>query len=198
MDSEPPALRRLSITWISATQRSTPASTERLWQPNALIVGEDRVAIVHIAWGILDKKRVTDAARSTAVRDLGKTADPAEIDAKAAAIKSSKCVEAESLTLKDLRTIKESGLTADETTVENLGRAQVGLKKYEEVENRSTTFSKFRHPAEARSPTCRHPRTPGSARSTRVLAKYPRKSKPLTWLLSSMRHRPAGTSKVRH
>jgi len=83
-------LRRLSITWISATQRSTPASPERLWQPNALIVGEDRVAIDHIAWGILDKKRVTDAARS------------------------SKCVEAESLTLKDLLTVKESGLTADE------------------------------------------------------------------------------------
>jgi hypothetical protein len=47
-----------------------------------LIVAEDRVAIDHIAWGILDKKRVTDAAPSTAVRDLGKTTDPAEIDAK--------------------------------------------------------------------------------------------------------------------
>lgn len=31
---------------------------EHLWQPNALIVGEDRVAIDQIAWGILDKKRV--------------------------------------------------------------------------------------------------------------------------------------------
>jgi uncharacterized protein (DUF362 family) len=30
---------------------------EHLWQPNALIVGEDRVAIDHIAWGILEKKR---------------------------------------------------------------------------------------------------------------------------------------------
>ena len=30
---------------------------EHLWQPNALIVGEDRVAIDQIAWGILDKKR---------------------------------------------------------------------------------------------------------------------------------------------
>ena len=31
---------------------------EHLWQPNALIVGEDRVAIDQVAWGILDKKRV--------------------------------------------------------------------------------------------------------------------------------------------
>ncbi len=30
---------------------------EHLWQPNALIVGEDRVAIDHVAWGILEKKR---------------------------------------------------------------------------------------------------------------------------------------------
>ncbi|WP_109488941.1 DUF362 domain-containing protein [Occallatibacter savannae] len=31
---------------------------EHLWQPNALIVGQDRVAIDQVAWGILDKKRV--------------------------------------------------------------------------------------------------------------------------------------------
>lgn len=31
---------------------------EHLWYPNALIVGEDRVAIDHVAWGLLDKKRV--------------------------------------------------------------------------------------------------------------------------------------------
>jgi uncharacterized protein (DUF362 family) len=30
---------------------------ERLWYPNALIVGEDCVAIDHTAWGILEKKR---------------------------------------------------------------------------------------------------------------------------------------------
>lgn len=30
---------------------------EHLWQPNALVVGEDRVAIDQVAWGILDKKR---------------------------------------------------------------------------------------------------------------------------------------------
>jgi uncharacterized protein (DUF362 family) len=30
---------------------------EHLWQPNALIVGDDRVAIDLVAWGILEKKR---------------------------------------------------------------------------------------------------------------------------------------------
>ena len=30
---------------------------ERLWQPNALIVGEDRVAVDHTAWQMLEKKR---------------------------------------------------------------------------------------------------------------------------------------------
>jgi tetratricopeptide (TPR) repeat protein len=76
-----------------------------------------------------------DAARSTAVKELGKTAEPEEIDAKAAVIKKSKCAEAETLTLKDLQTITESGLSADETALwENLGRAQAGLKKYEEAE----------------------------------------------------------------
>jgi uncharacterized protein (DUF362 family) len=30
---------------------------ERLWQPNALIVGEDRVAIDHTAWQLLERKR---------------------------------------------------------------------------------------------------------------------------------------------
>jgi uncharacterized protein (DUF362 family) len=30
---------------------------EHLWQPNALIVGEDRVAIDQVAWAILEKKR---------------------------------------------------------------------------------------------------------------------------------------------
>lgn len=30
---------------------------EHLWQPNALIVGEDRVAIDQVAWGLIDKKR---------------------------------------------------------------------------------------------------------------------------------------------
>ena len=30
---------------------------ERLWYPNALIIGEDRVALDQIAWGLLEKKR---------------------------------------------------------------------------------------------------------------------------------------------
>lgn len=76
-----------------------------------------------------------DDARATAARELGKTADPAQIDTKAAEIKSSKYGEAESITLKDLTAIKESGLNPDATTLwENLGRAQIGLKKYEEAE----------------------------------------------------------------
>ncbi|MGA9585916.1 MAG: DUF362 domain-containing protein [Terracidiphilus sp.] len=37
---------------------------EHLWQPNALIVGEDRVAIDQIAWGILDKKRAEVGLKS--------------------------------------------------------------------------------------------------------------------------------------
>jgi uncharacterized protein (DUF362 family) len=39
---------------------------EHLWQPNALIVGEDRVAIDQIAWGILDRKRVEAGLRPLA------------------------------------------------------------------------------------------------------------------------------------
>ncbi|MGZ5261308.1 MAG: tetratricopeptide repeat protein, partial [Burkholderiales bacterium] len=76
-----------------------------------------------------------DDARATAAREPGKAADPAQIDTKTDAIKSSKYGEAESITLKDLKVIKESGLNPDETTLwENLGRAQIGLKKYEEAE----------------------------------------------------------------
>jgi uncharacterized protein (DUF362 family) len=30
---------------------------ERLWYPNALVVGEDRVAIDHTAWGLIEKQR---------------------------------------------------------------------------------------------------------------------------------------------
>lgn len=76
-----------------------------------------------------------DDAHTTALKELGKTADPAQVEAKAAAIKTTKYAAAESLTLKDLEILKESGLNADETTLwENLGRAQVGLKKYDEAE----------------------------------------------------------------
>jgi len=76
-----------------------------------------------------------DNARATAARELGNTADPAQIDTRAAEIKGSKYGEAESITLRDLKAIKESGLNPDETILwENLGRAQIGLKKYEEAE----------------------------------------------------------------
>lgn len=37
---------------------------EHLWRPNAIIVGEDRVAIDHIAWGILEKKRAEAGLKS--------------------------------------------------------------------------------------------------------------------------------------
>ena len=85
----------------------------------------------------------SDAARTAAVKELGKAADPAEIDTKAAEIKSAKCAAVESH-VKDLQSIKESGLSAAESTLwENLGRAQVGLKKYDEARSISR-FSKFK------------------------------------------------------
>ena len=37
---------------------------EHLWKPNALIVGEDRVAVDHVAWGLLEKKRAEVALKS--------------------------------------------------------------------------------------------------------------------------------------
>ena len=37
---------------------------ERLWHPNALIVGEDRVAVDHTAWQILEKKRAEAGMKS--------------------------------------------------------------------------------------------------------------------------------------
>lgn len=37
---------------------------EHLWQPNALIVGEDRVAIDHVAWGLIEKKRAEVGLKS--------------------------------------------------------------------------------------------------------------------------------------
>jgi hypothetical protein len=33
---------------------------EHLWQPNALIVGEDRVALDHTAWQMLERKRAEE------------------------------------------------------------------------------------------------------------------------------------------
>lgn len=76
-----------------------------------------------------------DTARNTAQRELGRTATPSEIDAKTAAIQSSKYANAESLMQKALQSIKDSGLTANETVLwENLGRAQLGLKNYDGAE----------------------------------------------------------------
>lgn len=54
---------------------------EHLWQPNALIVGEDRVAIDQIAWGILDRKRTemglkTLEASGRPPRYIATAADP--------------------------------------------------------------------------------------------------------------------------
>jgi len=43
---------------------------ERLWYPNALIVGEDRVAIDHIAWQMIERKRA-DAGMKT-LEDAGR------------------------------------------------------------------------------------------------------------------------------
>jgi uncharacterized protein (DUF362 family) len=43
---------------ISSVYQGGPSfEPEHLWYPNALIVGEDRVAIDHTAWGILERKR---------------------------------------------------------------------------------------------------------------------------------------------
>jgi len=82
-----------------------------------------------------------DNARNTAVKELGKSASPAEIDAKVTSIRTAKCAQVESLMQKDLQAIKESELTADETSLwENLGRAQIGLKKYAEAEQSYKTI----------------------------------------------------------
>ncbi|MGA7245107.1 MAG: tetratricopeptide repeat protein, partial [Terracidiphilus sp.] len=110
---------------------------EQLKKQNAAAQGQEQIVkTVNTDLNVAAQDlKDADAARSTAVRDLGKTAEAAEIDVKATAIKSAKCAEAESLMLKDLQSIKESGLSADETTLwENLGRAQAGLKKFDEAE----------------------------------------------------------------
>jgi hypothetical protein len=55
---------------------------ERLWYPNALIVGEDRVAVDHTAWQMLEHKRAevgmpTFEAAGRAPRYIATAADPA-------------------------------------------------------------------------------------------------------------------------
>lgn len=50
---------------MSSVYEGGPAfRPEHLWQPDALIVGEDRVAIDQIAWGLLDKKRTDMGLRT--------------------------------------------------------------------------------------------------------------------------------------
>jgi hypothetical protein len=75
-----------------------------------------------------------DNARAVALKALARTADPVEIDQKAAAIRKPKCADAESLMLKDLDMLKQAGLAADETSLwQILGRAQIGLAKYDDA-----------------------------------------------------------------
>jgi tetratricopeptide (TPR) repeat protein len=76
-----------------------------------------------------------DNARPAAISELGKAAEPAAINAKATSIRTAKCAAVESLMQRDLTGLKNSSLAADETPLlENLGRAQIGLKKYDEAE----------------------------------------------------------------
>jgi tetratricopeptide (TPR) repeat protein len=75
-----------------------------------------------------------DNSRQSAITELGKAAEPAAIDAKAASIRTAKCARVESLMQKALQSLKDSGLAADEAPLlENLGRSQIGLKKYDEA-----------------------------------------------------------------
>lgn len=77
----------------------------------------------------------SDNARAAALKTLGRTADPAEVDRKSAEIRNPKCTDAESLMLKDLDLLKQAGLMADETSLWlNLGRAQTGLAKFNDAE----------------------------------------------------------------
>jgi tetratricopeptide (TPR) repeat protein len=76
-----------------------------------------------------------DNARSAALKALGRTAEPADVDARATEIRTPKCTDVESRMLKDLELLKQSGLAADETLLwDNLGHAQIGLKKYDDAE----------------------------------------------------------------
>src|SRR4051794_3207282 len=69
------------------------------------------------------------------LKGLGKATEAAQIDAKAGSIRNAKYSEIELLMQRDLQALKESGLSGDETPLlENLGRAQLGLKKYDDGE----------------------------------------------------------------
>lgn len=61
LNAFPVVLQRIKLTigdaMTSVYEGGPGFRPEHLWQPNALIVGEDHVAIDHVAWGILEKKR---------------------------------------------------------------------------------------------------------------------------------------------
>jgi len=82
-----------------------------------------------------------DNARATAAKESAKSAPPAQIDIKASSLRTAKYSGIESAMQQDLRALRDSGLAANETPLlENLGRAQLGLKKYDEGER---TFRKI-------------------------------------------------------
>lgn len=82
-----------------------------------------------------------DNARATAARESTKSAAPTQIDARAASIRNAEYSGIASLMQKDLQALRDSGLAANETPLlENLGRAQLGIKKYDEGER---TFRKI-------------------------------------------------------
>lgn len=110
---------------------------EELKKQNAAAQSQDKIFKAINADLTVASQDLKDAdnARGTAGRELGRTTAASDLDARAEAIKSAKCTEAESLMLKDLASLKDSGLTADETALwESLARAQIGLKKYEDAE----------------------------------------------------------------
>lgn len=76
-----------------------------------------------------------DNSRATATKELGRNASPADIDTKAASIRAAKSSRVETLMQKDLKALSDSGLSGDQTPLlENLGRAQIGLRKFGEAE----------------------------------------------------------------
>jgi len=105
-----------------------------------------------LALAVKDLKEA-DNARMVALKALGRSANPAEVDVKAAEIRKPKCAEAEALMLKDLDLLKQSGLAADETALwENLGRAQNGLAKYRDAEKAYTKILEIQEAAGSANP----------------------------------------------
>ena len=85
---------------------------------------------------VFQEFKEADNARNIALRELGKAASPAAVDAKSETIRAPRYTRIESLMQKDLKALRDSGLAGDETPLlENLGRAQIGLKKYGDAEH---------------------------------------------------------------